>query len=74
MERCDCLNLCGDDPGLQNSQARSCTNRLSWLARPRIVGVSRVAGEPRTLAVHFNAEPTDDDLLALHNFDRWPSP
>ena len=74
LPRCDCLDHCGDDPALERGTVMSCSKRVHWLARPRIVGVSRVADDPRTLAVHFSAEPSNDDLRALHRFDRWPSP
>ena len=74
LPRCDCLNRCGDDAAVERGTVRSCGLRSRWLARARIVGVSRSADDPMILLVHFSAEPSDDDLRALHNFDRWPSP
>jgi hypothetical protein len=74
MKSCDCLNACGDDSNVEGGGALPCERYRAWTARARIVGVSRNAEDPRVLIVHYSDEPTDDDIRALHNFERWPSP
>lgn len=71
---CDCLNQCGDDSRLQAGMVTPCERWKAWATRARIVGVSRLADDVRAVVVHFNAEPCDADMRALHNLDRWPSP
>ena len=74
LPRCDCLNYCGDHIAVERGTVQPCDLYVRWLARPRILAVSRVADDPLTLAVHFSTEPTDKDLLALQRLERWPSP
>jgi hypothetical protein len=71
---CDCLNDCGDDSRLEKGIVNPCERWKAWAKRPRIVGVSRVADDTRAVVVHFNAEPYDADMRALHTLERWPSP
>lgn len=72
--RCDCLDRCGDDPRVHTGAVASCAHRKLWLSRARIRGVSRDAAAPNTLIVIYDRPPDDDDLRALHDFDRWPCP
>lgn len=69
---CDCFDRCGDDPAVLSGRAYVCSRMKTWQERARLVGVSRVEGEPNTLAVHYNKRPSDDDLRALHVDHRCP--
>jgi len=64
---CDCLNTCGDDPRLQDGRVKPCPHMALRLARPKVLGVSRVSDNRRAVLVVLSAEPTDDDLRVIHN-------
>ena len=72
--QCDCLNRCGDDPRMRKGLVQPCAHWFHWNQRARIVGVTRDASNPLALTVIYTAPPADDDLRALHDFDRWPNP
>jgi hypothetical protein len=74
LQPCDCLNRCGDDSRVAAGRVQACANWRAWHSRARIVGVSRDASDPNVLVVHYDSHPSDDDLRALHDFDRWPAP
>lgn len=44
--------------------------QLPTVTLPRVNGVSRMIDAPRSIAVHFTREPTDDELRALHELVR----
>lgn len=72
MQSCDCTNRCGDDARVHTGEVAACSRRTQWLARARVCGVRRSATDPRAVVVIYDKPPADDDLRALHHFDRWP--
>lgn len=69
---CDCIAVCGDDLRVRKGTVNGCPHYRLWLNRAHIRGVRRDATDPLALVVLYDRPPDDDDLRALHNFDRWP--
>lgn len=67
LARCDCLNDCGDDPGIEAARVAPCARHAAYLARARCIGISRVAGNDSALLLAFTKPPSDDQLRYLHN-------
>jgi hypothetical protein len=74
LQLCDCVNRCGDDSRVTSGKVTPCAYWRAWKSRALIIGVSRDAADPYVLWVRYDAPPTDEDLRALHDFDRWPTP
>lgn len=74
MERCDCLNRCGDDAWVHRGRAAPCERMRIWRARPQVIEVERLEGRPDSVVVTFTRRPEAEDLNALRRFDNWPSP
>lgn len=70
MEKCDCLNFCGDDPWLQSGKAAPCDRMAARtkaeLERAHVVGVTRTMDGPQALVIYFDRRPTDDDMRRVH--------
>ena len=64
---CDCLNDCGDDPGLKDGKARPCAALARRRARkvPRAASVTRV--NPRSVVVTYRQPVTDDQFDAIRD-------
>ncbi len=66
---CDCLNDCGDDPGLKTGLARPCAGLLKARARkvPGALKVKRYSQNRHQVIVTYRDPLTDDQLKAVRD-------
>ena len=64
LRKCDCLNVCGDDPDVFNGKAEKCEHRKALDARPKVTTTERGA-DARTIIMTFDKDLSDDEFKRM---------
>lgn len=62
MNKCDCLDHCGDDPRVGRGQVHPCDRMRAWINQALAVSLERVPQRPLLVSLKLDREPTQQDL------------
>ena len=66
LPKCDCLNVCGDDPDVDKGLVEKCAYRKALDARPRVTTAER-GSDARILVLTFDKDLSDEEFKRMVN-------